>query len=75
MFRAGLVTNPICYRCSHMPADFFHMIWYCPVITQYWEAVVAKLSDVLDLTMDFSPMLIILGVDDGVWGSRDDLAL
>ncbi|KAJ1153199.1 hypothetical protein NDU88_005960 [Pleurodeles waltl] len=61
LFKTGLRQTADCPRCSSPDADFFHMVWACPVIMTYWKAIVGEVSKVLHSEVEMVPFPLLLG--------------
>lgn len=64
LHRMGRSSSASCLRCSESHADFWHMIWECPVIRDFWREVVVLLSGVLDCPVPDTPEVCLFGVLD-----------
>ncbi|KAJ1119448.1 hypothetical protein NDU88_007634 [Pleurodeles waltl] len=62
LHKAGLRPTAECPRCRYHTADFYHMVWTCPIIMAYWEKVVQEISEVLQEEVKRSPLPLLLGV-------------
>lgn len=72
LHQARLSPDATCPRCSQQQADFYHMVWCCSVIAHFWEKVVGEITEVLGWEVPLAPLNILLGVTDGLDGSRAD---
>ncbi|KAJ1097918.1 hypothetical protein NDU88_003034 [Pleurodeles waltl] len=61
LHKAGLRPSAECPRCRSHTADFFHMVWACPTIVAYWEAVVQEISGVLQVEVKRLPLPLPFG--------------
>lgn len=46
------------------------MVWRCSVVTCYWESITRELSEVLGWEVLSNPVHVLLGVTEGLDGSR-----
>ncbi|KAJ1205837.1 hypothetical protein NDU88_001262 [Pleurodeles waltl] len=72
LHRAGLRSSAECTRCGSPTADFFHMVWACPIIAAYWGAVVQEISGVLQEEVERLPVPLLLGVMGDIGLRRSD---
>lgn len=54
--------NLNCPRCLSTPCSFFHLIWSCPVIQDYWSQIVKFLHDHMGSPIQLDPKLCLLGL-------------
>ena len=59
-----------CPKCSGAPADFFHLIWHCPVTQTFWAKVGRTLSGVCGRPIALTPRVGLLGLLFDVGGNR-----
>lgn len=57
-------TPVACPRCGQSSATFFHMIWSCPRLRDYWLEIADTLSRVTSLELVTDPKLMLLNVFD-----------
>lgn len=57
---------PNCQRCKQEIGTFWHMIWSCPKIQPYWEAVASKLTDVIGTDIQVGPSILLLSYLENV---------
>lgn len=51
-----------CWRgCGNMSAGHFHIFWECPIISSYWENIIAAINSIINLQPDVSFGVIYLG--------------
>ena len=62
--------DPRCLKCSGVPADFFHMVWQCPVTQAFWKKVGHTLSKVCGGSVVLTPRVGLLGLLFDVGGTR-----
>lgn len=55
-------VDPTCERCHSAPATLAHTLWLCPKLFEYWSKVFDILSNVLEQTIDPSPLTALFGV-------------
>lgn len=68
MHRMGRRGDSCCPRCGQASANFWHMIWECSVLQDFWREVVALLSDILETEIPFNPVVCLFGIlDEEVW--------
>ena len=56
----GMTRN--CPRCTASQASFYHMVWECGKITEFWERIVAHINRTLHRNMQVNPLECLLGV-------------
>lgn len=54
--------NPNCPRCSSNPCSFFHLLWSCPVIQDYWAQMIKFLHDHMGSPVQLDPKPCLLGL-------------
>lgn len=59
--KMGRLDSPACYRCRGAVGDFFHMLWQCPIIVNFWKAILQYLEEALALPNIYSPARCLLG--------------
>ena len=69
--RAYLTYSPACPKCAAEQADFFHMVWACPELHNYWSQVGRELLKVLNYEIDLTPRIALLGILFDVGVTRD----
>ena len=51
-----------CPRCNSMHASFYHMVWECGLIVEFWTRVVAHVNRVLHRDLPVNPLGCLLGI-------------
>lgn len=54
--------NPNCPRCSSNPCSFYHLLWSCPDIQNYWAQIITFLHDHMGSPIPLDPKLCLLGL-------------
>lgn len=54
--------DPVCDRCRKNHGTLIHMFWLCPSLHTHWTSAFATLSDVLQITLEPSPLSALFGV-------------
>lgn len=54
--------NPKCPRCNHPTSSFYHLLWTCPAIQDYWAQVVQFLHDRMGSPLTVCPRQCVLGL-------------
>lgn len=57
----GRLESPDYYRCHNAIGNFFHMIWDCPKICQFWSDVTSFMETKLALPNTCNPARCLLG--------------
>lgn len=57
-------------RCRQDVGSFCHMVWSCPKLLPYWEAVAATLSKASGTQIPLNPLTLLLSLLDEVQGDR-----
>lgn len=58
----GLTGSNTCTHCTFNTTDhYFHAIWVCPPVQQFWKEITTKLSLFFGCSIPLSPSLCILG--------------
>ncbi|KAJ1102045.1 hypothetical protein NDU88_007103 [Pleurodeles waltl] len=55
-------TTLHCPRSHAADADLLHVLWSCPSLTQYWNAIGATLAEIMDESIGLSPAFFLLGL-------------
>lgn len=55
LHKMGRLLSPACMRCKSSRSDFWHKIWDCPVIREYWSEVNGVISEVLNVPVPLTP--------------------
>lgn len=50
-----------CWKCRREGAAFLHIAWECPGVQDYWCEVAQIISEVLNQTLECSPLVMLLG--------------
>lgn len=53
-------------KCRQSVGTFIHMVWECPHIQTFWQAVVSDVNMVAGLSLDRDPLVFILGITDNL---------
>lgn len=56
----NLNFDPMSTRCTLEPGTFWHMVWSCPKLRPYWEAVTNFLSDLCGMVIPLDSMFLLL---------------
>lgn len=51
-----------CQMCGKETGTFFHLIWTCPKIQEYWKQIVTFLHDDMGSPLNLDPKQCILGI-------------
>lgn len=54
--------NPNCPRCNNPSCTFFHLLWLCPAIQDYWSQIVTFIHDEMGSPLSLCPKQCLLGV-------------
>uniref|UniRef100_A0A803JPQ3 Reverse transcriptase domain-containing protein n=1 Tax=Xenopus tropicalis TaxID=8364 RepID=A0A803JPQ3_XENTR len=66
LMRFGRRQDDLCPRCKSPGANFFHMIWSCPPIHEFWSKIMETLASELGTPQIVDPITCLLGVIDGI---------
>ena len=62
LFKMGFSHTDICTQCTQNTSDtYFHAVWLCTPVYQFWLTVTQKLSNILDCRIPQSPNLCLIG--------------
>ena len=62
LYKMGFSHSDICTQCTQNTADtYFHALWLCSPVYQFWETVTQKLSSILGCRIPQSPNLCLIG--------------
>lgn len=51
-----------CLMCNQAVGTFFHLIWHCPKIQQFWSQVIKFLHDTMGSPITLQPKPCLLGI-------------
>lgn len=54
--------SPLCPRCASPQGTFFHLLWLCPIIHNYWAQIVKFIHDNMGSPLTLCPKQCLLGV-------------
>lgn len=54
--------SPLCPRCGGSDGTFFHILWSCAVIQDYWSHIVRFIHDKMGSPLTLCPKQCLLGV-------------
>ena len=54
-------ASPYCTRCESEVGNLLHMLWGCPKLSRWWDAIENSLKKVLDMDLTLSPSIVLLG--------------
>lgn len=74
MFRIGIREDSTCPRCSRIDAHLMHVLWECPELGAFWNAVLDLVHQVHGLRLSTDPKICILGILDDL-DSESPIAL
>ena len=61
LFKFKALPSPNCTLCSQKSlGTFFHMVWECPGIADFWKKVCSALSIILSKQIPYSPTFLLL---------------
>lgn len=55
-------VSPQCPKCNDSIGTFFHCLWECPLVADFWNGVCDKLSIIYKQKVTASPLMCLLGV-------------
>uniref|UniRef100_A0AAR2LAI9 Reverse transcriptase domain-containing protein n=2 Tax=Pygocentrus nattereri TaxID=42514 RepID=A0AAR2LAI9_PYGNA len=53
--------SPLCERCKIEEGSLTHMFITCPVLQTFWSRIFDWLSKILEIKLDFDPIIVICG--------------
>lgn len=62
-----------CPRCSSDSADFFHVVWSCPGVVEFWKNILTDINSIGKMKVPYSPIPLLLGICDFLevsWGKK-----
>lgn len=62
-----------CPRCGSGEADFFHVVWSCPGVVEFWKNILDDINSIGGLQVPYSPIPLLLGICDFLevtWGKK-----
>lgn len=76
MYRMGRRGDSCCPRCGHSPANFWHMMWDCSVLQDFWHEVVSLLTEVIEQDVPCNPIVCLFGIlDEEQWSHYNRIML
>lgn len=65
LFKLKKLPDPLCLRCGAAEGTFFHLMWECAPIRQFWSEVTAFIGSVANIPNICNPLRCLLGyIDD-----------
>ncbi|KAJ1208527.1 hypothetical protein NDU88_003911 [Pleurodeles waltl] len=64
-----IVDKACCASCRVDDVRFTHVVWFCPGIQRFWQAVQADIEDIIGERIEITPCLALVDYDRG--RSRD----
>lgn len=55
-------TSKMCWRCNKAVGSQYHILWECPLVTQFWAQIQTVLQKLLGVPIPLNPMHYILGL-------------
>lgn len=55
-----------CPCCRGGIGNYIHMVWECPLIQTFWQAVAANISSISGIPIKLDPLILLLGVTDNI---------
>ena len=59
--RYDVTRSSACMKCGALDADFAHLTWTCPVISEYWTEVFGTMTTMLQVAVDPDPLVALMG--------------
>lgn len=56
----------MCPKCRQTVGTYYHVIWDCPTIQDYWRRVVSDVNIATNLSLSMDPKVLLLGITDSV---------
>lgn len=53
-------------KCNNAVGMFFHVVWSCPLIHQFWREMVQYINSIGNLTIGLDPRVLLLGICDAI---------
>ena len=53
--------SPMCQRCKATEGSLLHMLWSCPVLSDYWRFIMSTVSDIVESDIPHDPRIWLLG--------------
>ena len=61
MYKMGFSNSDTCTQCTQNTADtYFHALWLCTPVNQFWATITQKLSSILDCEIPHSPNVCLI---------------
>uniref|UniRef100_A0A803J788 Reverse transcriptase domain-containing protein n=1 Tax=Xenopus tropicalis TaxID=8364 RepID=A0A803J788_XENTR len=55
-------TDTICPRCRSDNPHFYHLIWSCPILIDYWKQITQFIHDVMGSPVPLDPKVCLLAI-------------
>ncbi|XP_044157379.1 meiosis inhibitor protein 1 [Bufo gargarizans] len=68
--KVGVRSDDKCPKCMEDGADLLHMLWSCPVIGAYWDAVRNMINSKMSLQIQKDPKVCVLGYVSEIGGTE-----
>lgn len=59
-----------CWHSSHSPTNFGQIFWHCPVVQEYWSAIVRCITEITSLAMPMTVANCLLGLVESLVPTR-----
>lgn len=56
--------SEMCPKCQQAVGTYYHVIWDCPIIQDFWRKVLIEVNTVTSLSVSMDPKVLLLGVTD-----------
>lgn len=60
--KINTTVSPQCPKCNNSIGTFFHCLWECPLVVDFWNGVCDKLSIICKQKVTAYPLVCLLGV-------------
>uniref|UniRef100_A0A3Q1CLT5 Reverse transcriptase domain-containing protein n=1 Tax=Amphiprion ocellaris TaxID=80972 RepID=A0A3Q1CLT5_AMPOC len=62
LYKMGFSRSDTCTQCTQNMTDtYFHALWLCTPVYQFWVTITQKLSNILDCGIPHSPNVCLIG--------------
>uniref|UniRef100_A0AAQ5ZBJ0 Reverse transcriptase domain-containing protein n=1 Tax=Amphiprion ocellaris TaxID=80972 RepID=A0AAQ5ZBJ0_AMPOC len=62
LYKMGFSRSDTCTQCTQNMTDtYFHALWLCTPVYQFWVTITQKLSNILDCGIPHSPTVCLIG--------------
>uniref|UniRef100_A0A803JYV6 Reverse transcriptase domain-containing protein n=1 Tax=Xenopus tropicalis TaxID=8364 RepID=A0A803JYV6_XENTR len=66
LYRMGIRNSSHCPKCGAPEANYFHLMWSCPQIHQFWNQILDHIQNTTSLPKITNPKVCLFGIVDDI---------